>query len=140
MCSSDLDGSHIRTLLLTLFYRQMPDLIEQGYVYVGKPPLYKVTLKKKDHYLLNDAALDRFMKEKGSLPKGSIQRYKGLGEMNPEQLWDTTLNPTSRTLERVTIENILEAEDSFNMLMGSDVAPRKDFIINSPSWKNLKFD
>jgi len=140
LTDADVDGSHIRTLLLTLFYRQMPDLIEQGYVYVGKPPLYKVTLKKKDHYLLNDAALDRFMKEKGSLPKGSIQRYKGLGEMNPEQLWDTTLNPTSRTLERVTIENILEAEDSFNMLMGSDVAPRKDFIINSPSWKNLKFD
>jgi DNA gyrase subunit B len=140
LTDADVDGSHIRTLLLTLFYRQMPDLIEQGYVYIGKPPLYKVTLKKKDYYLLNDAALQHFIAEKGNLPKGAIQRYKGLGEMNPDQLWTTTMNPTTRTLERVTMENILEAENSFNMLMGSEVGPRKDFIINSPAWKNLRID
>lgn len=141
LTDADVDGSHIRTLLLTLFYRQMPELLEQGFVYVGKPPLFKVTLNKKDHYFLNQQTLDLFIKNRGKpLPKDSVQRYKGLGEMNADQLWETTMNPVTRTLERVTIENILEAESNFDMLMGSEVAPRKEFIINSPAWKNLRID
>ncbi len=137
LTDADVDGSHIRTLLLTLFYRHMPDLLEQGFVYIGKPPLFKAVHKKKNHYLLNEHALETFIKSIGKPAKDSIQRYKGLGEMNPEELWATTMNPLNRTLERVTLQNILQAEDSFNMLMSSSVEPRKNFIINSDSWKNL---
>ena len=112
----------------------MPDLIEQGYVYMGRPPLFKAMVGKKANYLLNEKALSDFQK---SHKVTKLSRFKGLGEMNPEELWDTTLNPVTRTLARVTITDVLEAENCFNVLMGKEVEPRKDFIINSDYWNNI---
>lgn len=137
MCDADVDGSHIRTLLLTFFYRYMKELIEAGRVYIAQPPLYKIKKGKLEFYAYSDEERDEIIerlkqeKEQGEI---TITRFKGLGEMNPEQLWETTMNPEKRTLLQVTIENAAEADRIFSILMGSDVEPRKEFIE-----KNAKF-
>ena len=127
MTDADVDGSHIRTLLLTFFYRYMRPLIEAGYVYIAQPPLYQVRNKKMITYAYSDADLDRILDSMGG-KKAAIQRYKGLGEMNPDQLWETTMDPEGRTLLKVTIEDVLEADDIFTILMGGLVEPRREFI------------
>ncbi len=127
MTDADVDGSHIRVLLLTFFYRFMQPLIEAGYIYIAQPPLYKVKQGKTENYLYSDEALaDLSSKNKGT--QFDIQRYKGLGEMNPEQLWETTMNPDKRTLKRVAMEDATEADAVFRMLMGDEVEPRREFI------------
>jgi len=127
MTDADVDGAHIRTLLLTFFFRYARQLIEAGYVYIAQPPLYKITQNQKSQYVYNDEKLKELLKETGE--KGvAIQRYKGLGEMNPKQLWETTMNPENRTLLKVTIEDAIEADRLFDILMGSRVEPRKEFI------------
>jgi DNA gyrase subunit B len=129
MTDADVDGSHIRTLLLTFFFRYMQPLIEDGHLYIAQPPLYRVEHKKQVHYVYTEAQKDRLFDELGvSEGKIGLQRYKGLGEMNPEQLWDTTMDPENRTLLLVTIEDAAEADRTFDMLMGSAVPPRKRFI------------
>jgi DNA gyrase subunit B len=127
MTDADVDGSHIRTLLLTFFFRNMPALIHDGYLYIAQPPLYRVASGKQQIWAYDDAQLQTAMKQLGK-DKVTIQRYKGLGEMNPEQLWDTTMNPETRTLLQVTIEDAMVADETFDMLMGNNVAPRKRFI------------
>ncbi|WP_109206999.1 DNA topoisomerase (ATP-hydrolyzing) subunit B [Moorella sp. Hama-1] len=127
MADADVDGSHIRTLLLTFFYRYMRPLISEGYIYIAQPPLYKVSRGKNERYLYDDLALDRFLKEHSG-ERWEIQRYKGLGEMNAEQLWETTMNPDSRTLLQVNLEDAMEADAIFNILMGDRVEPRREFI------------
>lgn len=126
MTDADVDGAHIKTLLLTFFYRYMKPLIERGNIYIAQPPLYKVEHNKKSHYLFNDQELEDKLKEIEGNPR--IQRYKGLGEMNPEQLWETTMNPESRVLKRIELEDNIEAEEMFTILMGNKVEPRRDFI------------
>ncbi len=127
MTDADVDGAHIRTLLLTFFYRFMRPMIECGYVYIAQPPLYKVKKGKEEIYLYDDKALEKVTQEWG---KGnySIQRYKGLGEMNPEQLWDTTMNPEKRTILQVTLEDAMKEDEIFTILMGDKVEPRREFI------------
>ena len=125
-CDADVDGAHIRTLLLTFFFRQMKPMIEAGYVYVAQPPLYRVVRNKKEHYVYNEEKLSDLLRETGK--EVSIQRYKGLGEMNPEQLWETTMNPEKRTLVKVTLEDAVEADKIFTLLMGEVVEPRREFI------------
>lgn len=138
MTDADVDGAHIRTLLLTFFYRYMKPLIEHGYVYIAQPPLYQVKQGKKLHYVYNDAALDELLKELPASPKPDLQRYKGLGEMNADQLWETTMNPDSRTLLQVDLKDAIEADEVFNILMGDKVEPRRDFIEeNAEKVKNL---
>ncbi|MCS6819965.1 MAG: DNA topoisomerase (ATP-hydrolyzing) subunit B [Chitinophagales bacterium] len=131
MCDADVDGSHITTLILTFFFRYMKTLIEEGRVYVAQPPLYLVKKGKEQEYCWNDqqrdAAIERLAKG-GSRDSVTVQRYKGLGEMNAEQLWETTMNPQTRTLKKVTIESAAEADHIFSMLMGDEVAPRREFI------------
>ena len=124
---ADVDGAHISTLLLTLFYRFMPELIYEGHVYVAMPPLYKaIPSRGEEEYLYDDAALERYRRtHKGSF---TLQRYKGLGEMDAEQLWETTLDPKSRLLKRIEIEDGRMASDITELLMGNDVPPRKTFI------------
>jgi DNA gyrase subunit B len=136
MTDADVDGAHIRTLLLTFFYRQMPELIEAGFVYIAQPPLYRVAKGKEEFYAYDEeeriSYIDRFG---GNETKSiNIQRYKGLGEMNPEQLWKTTMDPNVRTLLKVDVEDAVEADRIFQMLMGDEVEPRRDFIE-----KNAKF-
>ena len=128
MADADVDGAHISTLLLTLFYRFMPELIYEGHVYLAMPPLYKAMPKKgKEEYLYDDKALEKYRKQhKGE--SFTLQRYKGLGEMDPEQLWETTLDPETRMLKRVEIEDALMASDVTEMLMGTEVPPRRAFI------------
>ncbi|KKG09784.1 DNA gyrase subunit B [Methanosarcina sp. 2.H.T.1A.6] len=127
MTDADVDGAHIRTLLLTMLFRYMRPLIDAGYVYIAQPPLYRVKKGKADYYVYSDKELDEKIKEIGE--KGlAIQRYKGLGEMNPEQLWETTMNPESRTLLQVTLEDAIRADDIFRILMGDEVEPRRNFI------------
>ena len=129
MADADVDGSHIRTLLLTFFYRYMTELIVKGHVYLAMPPLYKVTFDKQIHYAYDDTEKDRLLKESGKDPeKVAIQRYKGLGEMNPDQLWETTMNPVGRNITRITMEDAVQAEDIFTTLMGEQVEPRRRFI------------
>lgn len=125
MTDADVDGSHIRTLLLTFFYRYMKPLIETGYIYIAQPPLYQVKKGKQVNYAYSDDELSRMVK---SIAKPAIQRYKGLGEMNPEQLWETTMNPENRTLLKITLEDAVEADRIFTILMGDQVEPRREFI------------
>jgi len=127
MTDADVDGAHIRTLLLTFFYRFMRPLIEAGYVYIAQPPLYRLKRGKEEHYVYSDAELDRFFKEAGT-KKYEIQRYKGLGEMDPEQLWITTMDPENRIMRQVSLENAMEADRIFDILMGEKVEPRRRFI------------
>jgi len=127
MTDADVDGAHIRTLLLTFFYRHMKHLVEKGYVYIAQPPLFRVRKNKKDNYVFTDRELDQLLKSIGR--EGiSLQRYKGLGEMDPEQLWDTTMNFDSRTILQVQLEDAMEADQTFSMLMGDKVEPRREFI------------
>ncbi|HEU0297715.1 MAG TPA: DNA topoisomerase (ATP-hydrolyzing) subunit B [Anaerolineales bacterium] len=126
MTDADVDGSHIRTLLLTFFFRYMPQLIEDGHLYIAQPPLYRVAYKNQIKYAYSDKEKDKMVKEVGE--KASLQRYKGLGEMNPAQLWETTMNPENRTLLLVTVEDAAEADRTFDMLMGDAVDPRRKFI------------
>jgi DNA gyrase subunit B len=135
MCDADVDGSHIATLILTFLFRYMKDLIEQGYVYIATPPLYLVKKGAKKQYAWNDKERDEIMAQFGDGSK--IQRYKGLGEMNAEQLWDTTMNPEFRTLRRVTIDSLSEADRVFSMLMGEEVPPRREFIEKNAIYANI---
>ena len=128
MTDADVDGSHIRTLLLTMFFRYMPTLIENGHLYIAQPPLYLIRKGKEAKYAYADAERDQIIKEFGGMQGITLQRYKGLGEMNPEQLWETTMNPTNRVLLQVTVEDAAAADRTFDMLMGNEVAPRKRFI------------
>ena len=150
MCDADVDGSHIRTLLLTLFFRYMKEIIELGHVYIAQPPLYKLKKGKQEFYAYDeeerDEVIKRFRNEKKSkdeekeesvvIEEGAavsangvaISRFKGLGEMNPEQLWSTTMNPETRTVLQVSIENAADADRTFSILMGDEVEPRRDFI------------
>ena len=127
MADADVDGSHIKTLLLTLLFRHMRELIDAGYVYVAQPPLYRVKHKGKVLYFMSDAELDAFKAEQNGA-KIEASRFKGLGEMNPHELWETTLDPDNRTLLKVTMEDAALAEELFATLMGEDVEERKTFI------------
>ncbi|PIP48233.1 MAG: DNA topoisomerase (ATP-hydrolyzing) subunit B [Chloroflexi bacterium CG07_land_8_20_14_0_80_45_17] len=127
MTDADVDGSHIRTLLLTFFYRHMMELINQGYLFIAQPPLYRIKSGKQQFWIYSEQEKERKIKELGG-NKQEIQRYKGLGEMSPEQLWSTTMNPTTRTLLQVRIEDAIAADQAFHMLMGNEVLPRKNFI------------
>jgi DNA gyrase subunit B len=135
MCDADVDGSHIATLILTFFFRYMKELIEEGYVYIAAPPLYLVKKGAKREYAWNDEERDAIVQKFGG--SASIQRYKGLGEMNAEQLWDTTMNPEFRTMRLVTIDNSAEADRTFSMLMGDEVPPRREFIENNAVYANI---
>ena len=135
MCDADVDGSHISTLILTFFFRYMKDLVDNGNVYIATPPLYLVKKGAKKQYAWNDEERDAFMKEFGDGSK--IQRYKGLGEMNAEQLWDTTMNPEFRTLRQVVIDSGAEADRVFSMLMGDEVPPRREFIEKNAVYANI---
>jgi len=129
MTDADVDGSHIRTLLLTFFFRYMQPLIEEGHLYIAQPPLYKISYKSQVKYAYTEGEKDQILKEMGSTAeKAAISRYKGLGEMNPQQLWETTMDPAQRTLLLVTIEDAAEADRTFDMLMGAAVPPRRRFI------------
>lgn len=138
MTDADVDGAHIRTLLLTFFYRYYRPLIDNGYVYIAQPPLYLVEKNKKKHYAYDDRELERILEEIGKTGISRMQRYKGLGEMNPEQLWDTTMDPETRTLVRVNIDDAAAADQIFTALMGEKVEPRREFIHEyAPRVKNL---
>lgn len=141
MCDADVDGQHITTLLLTFFYRHLPTIIQNGYLYIALPPLYKIQIGKEIFYAYNDEEKEKFLKNLASQGKNlaliSVQRYKGLGEMNPEQLWETTMNPTSRSLKQISVLDAQKADEIFNMLMGSEVPPRKRFIQTHAKTANL---
>lgn len=140
MCDADVDGSHIETLILTFFFRYMKELIENGYIYIATPPLYQVKKGTKSEYAWNEDQRDRLisdLKGGGSESSVNVQRYKGLGEMNAEQLWETTMNPESRTLRQVTIDNAAECDQIFSMLMGDDVPPRREFIERNAKYAKI---
>jgi len=128
MADADVDGSHIRTLLLTFFYRYMTELIERGHVYIAMPPLYKISHNRKDYYAYDDAEKEKVMSQLGDIKKEGVQRYKGLGEMNPDQLWETTMDPSRRNIIQVHMDDAVEAERIFTTLMGEVVGPRREFI------------
>src|SRR3990167_3163022 len=136
MCDADVDGAHIATLLLTFFFRHMPDIIKHGYLYLAMPPLFKITIGKNVYYAYSDDERDTILTTHAN-GKFSIQRYKGLGEMNPSQLWETTMDPVNRTLKQVTVEDAQEADRTFTMLMGEEVPPRKRFIQTNAKFANL---
>ena len=140
MADADVDGSHIRTLLLTFFFRYMRPLIEAGYIYFAMPPLYKITINKRDYYAYDEEARTRIIEEYGngvSEDKIPIQRYKGLGEMNPEQLWETTMNPETRHITQISLNDAEEADRTFAMLMGEDVEPRKEYIEKNATYATI---
>lgn len=139
MTDADVDGAHIATLILTLFFRYMRPLVEGGYVYIAQAPLYRCTIGKNDEYCWNDAERDNFIAQygQGKEDRVKIQRYKGLGEMNSEQLWETTMNPANRRLKLVSIEDAISADQTFSMLMGEDVAPRREFIESNATYANI---
>ena len=141
MTDADVDGSHIDTLIMTLFYRFMPQVIQGGHLYIATPPLYKCTYKKTSEYCYTEqqrqAFIDKYVAGNGDDKALHTQRYKGLGEMNPEQLWATTMNPENRLLKQVTIENAAEADEIFSMLMGDDVEPRREFIEKNATYANI---
>ena len=141
MTDADVDGSHIDTLIMTLFYRFMPQVIQGGHLYIATPPLYKCTYKKTSEYCYTEqqrqAFIDKYVAGNGDDKGLHTQRYKGLGEMNPEQLWETTMNPENRLLKQVTIENAAEADEIFSMLMGDDVEPRREFIEKNATYANI---
>ncbi|AKS68058.1 DNA gyrase subunit B [Staphylococcus schleiferi] len=139
MTDADVDGAHIRTLLLTFFYRFMRPLIEAGYVYIAQPPLYKLTQGKQKYYVFNDRELDKLKERLNPTPKWSIARYKGLGEMNADQLWETTMNPENRAMLQVTLDDAIEADQTFEMLMGDVVENRRQFIEDNAVYANLDF-
>ena len=131
MAGADVDGSHIRILMLTFFFRHMRPLIEQGYVYVAQPPLYRITKGKNIYYAYDDEELNSILERIGRDPKPLINRYKGLGEMNPEQLWETTMDPERRVMLQVHLEDAMKADEIFSVLMGDKVEPRREFIENN---------
>jgi DNA gyrase subunit B len=133
MTDADVDGSHIRTLLLTFLFRHMPGLIENGNVYIAQPPLYKLKTGKEERYVYNDAEKESVLEQWSEKKNIVIQRYKGLGEMNPDQLADTTMNPSTRSLLQVKLEDVIEADRVFAMLMGEEVEPRRRFIEQNAS-------
>ena len=139
MADADVDGQHIATLIMTLFYRYFPQVIQDGYLYIAMPPLYRCKKGKVEQYCYNDRERQAFIDTYGDGTENSIvtQRYKGLGEMNPQQLWDTTMNPDTRLLKQVTIENAVEADYVFSMLMGDDVGPRRDFIERNATYAKI---
>ncbi len=139
MTDADVDGSHIATLILTFVFRYMTELVEQGYVYIAQPPLYLVKKGKEQAYAYNEDQRKLWVEKLGGGKDDSvnIQRYKGLGEMNASQLWETTMNPETRTLKRVTIESAAEADRVFSMLMGDEVAPRREFIESHAKYAKL---
>jgi len=139
MTDADVDGSHITTLILTFFFRYMPDLITNGHVYIATPPLYLVKRGKEEHYCWTDEERSEAVERMGKGNPGSVrvQRYKGLGEMDAEQLWDTTMDPSKRVLRQIHIENAVEADRVFTMLMGDDVPPRREFIEQNARYANI---
>ena len=128
MTDADVDGSHIRILLLTFFYRYMRPLIDGGYVYVAQPPLFKITKNTKEHYVYSDEELAAYLDEIGRGNDVVVQRYKGLGEMSAQQLWETTMDPSRRIMKRVKLEDAVSADEMFSLLMGDKVEPRREFI------------
>ncbi|MEE1091094.1 MAG: toprim domain-containing protein, partial [Paludibacteraceae bacterium] len=139
MTDADVDGAHIATLILTFFFRYMKEMIENGYIYIATPPLYLCKKGKVQQYCWTEDQRLRFIEEYGGGNEGAItqQRYKGLGEMNAEQLWETTMNPENRTLRQITIENAAEADQIFSMLMGDEVGPRREFIEQNAVYANI---
>ena len=135
MTDADVDGSHIATLLMTFFFRRMRPIIEQGYLYLATPPLYKCTRGKAEEYCWTEAQVQQFIAVNGE--KTKVQRYKGLGEMSAEELRDTTMDPEQRLLKQVTISDAVEADRIFSMLMGEDVGPRRDFIESNANYANI---
>jgi DNA gyrase subunit B len=136
MTDADVDGAHIDTLLLTFFYRFMPELIYSGYIYLAQPPLYKATYKKSITYLKDDNALQTY-KAKHKEGSFELQRYKGLGEMDADQLWETTLNPENRSLKQVTIDDAKEVSELISLLMGTQVEPRRNFICENANYADI---
>jgi DNA gyrase subunit B len=141
MTDADVDGAHIRTLLLTFFYRYQRDLVEQGYIYIACPPLYKLERGRNHYYCYSDRDLKQRIAEFPANANYNIQRFKGLGEMMPQQLWDTTMNPETRMMKQVEIESAAEADRIFTVLMGDRVAPRREFIeTNAPKLDLMDLD
>ncbi|MGH2515690.1 MAG: toprim domain-containing protein, partial [Ktedonobacterales bacterium] len=137
MSDADVDGSHIRTLLLTFFFRHMEHLIANGNLYIAQPPLYRIQVGKQRHYVYSDQERDEFVARLGD-KNSNVNRYKGLGEMDPEELWETTMNPATRTILQVNVEDAIKADETFSMLMGDEVMPRKRFIeAHARNVKNL---